>query len=169
MSKAQKITYASMFLALGLVLPFCTGQIPMIGKMLCPMHLPVLLCGALLGPTYGGFVGFVCPLLRSFIFGMPVIFPTAIVMAIELMSYGVLIGIFFKITKRILPSTILAMLGGRVVYGLTYVVLAILFQIPYSVDAFLAGAFLNAWPGILLQIICVPTLINLLMKHREGM
>ena len=36
---------AAMFLAIGLVLPFLTGQIPRIGSMLLPMHIPVFLCG----------------------------------------------------------------------------------------------------------------------------
>lgn len=31
--------------ALCLVLPLLTGQIPEIGSMLSPMHIPVLLCG----------------------------------------------------------------------------------------------------------------------------
>ena len=40
-----KLTLAAMFLALAFILPFLTGQIPQIGSMLCPMHIPVLLCG----------------------------------------------------------------------------------------------------------------------------
>ena len=34
---------SALFLALALVLPFLTGQIPEVGSMLCPMHIPVLL------------------------------------------------------------------------------------------------------------------------------
>ena len=44
-SKINRLVYASLFLALALVLPFLTGQIPQIGAMLTPMHFPVLLCG----------------------------------------------------------------------------------------------------------------------------
>ena len=47
--QAMKLAYAAMSLALALTLPFVTGQIPEIGKMLCPMHIPVLLCGFLCG------------------------------------------------------------------------------------------------------------------------
>ena len=39
--KVTKLVYAAMCLALALVLPFLTGQIPQIGSALCPMHLPV--------------------------------------------------------------------------------------------------------------------------------
>ena len=41
---AVLVILAALMLALALVLPFLTGQIPQIGSMLCPMHLPVLLC-----------------------------------------------------------------------------------------------------------------------------
>ena len=40
----KKMLLSAMFLALGLVLPFFTGQIQQIGNMLLPMHLPVFLC-----------------------------------------------------------------------------------------------------------------------------
>lgn len=58
-----------MFLALGFVLPFFTGQIPQIGNMLLPMHLPVLLCGLICGWQYGLVIGLCLPLVRSMIFG----------------------------------------------------------------------------------------------------
>lgn len=44
-STIKIMIYAAMFLALAYVIPFLTGQIPQIGSMLCPMHIPVLLCG----------------------------------------------------------------------------------------------------------------------------
>ncbi len=58
------LTLAAMFMAIGIVLPFFTGQIPQIGKMLLPMHIPVLLCGLICGWQYGLIVGFVMPFLR---------------------------------------------------------------------------------------------------------
>ncbi len=83
----KNLTLAAMFMAIGMVLPFLTGQIPQIGNMLLPMHIPVLLCGLICGPQYGAAVGFVLPLLRSAVFGMPVIFPAATAMTSELVSY----------------------------------------------------------------------------------
>ena len=56
---------AAFFLALSYVLPFLTGQIPAVGSMLCPMHLPILLCGFLCGPWWAAAVGATAPLLRS--------------------------------------------------------------------------------------------------------
>ena len=49
----QKLTYSALYLAIALVLPFLTGQIPQIGSMLCPMHIPALLCGFVCGWGWG--------------------------------------------------------------------------------------------------------------------
>jgi predicted membrane protein len=80
----KSLTLSAMFLAMGLLLPFVTGQIPEIGSMLLPMHIPALLSGVFCGPIWGAAVGLIMPLLRSAIFGMPPIFPTATAMAFEL-------------------------------------------------------------------------------------
>ena len=79
----RKLTYSALSLALAMVLPFLTGQIPEIGSMLCPMHLPALLCGFMCGWPWGLAVGFISPLLRSMIFGMPPVW-VAIAMAFEM-------------------------------------------------------------------------------------
>ena len=47
--RVLKLTYSALYLAIALVLPFLTGQIPQIGSMLCPMHIPALLCGFVCG------------------------------------------------------------------------------------------------------------------------
>ncbi len=84
----KKLVLSGVFLALALLLPFVTGQIPQIGAALAPMHIPVLLCGFVCGWPFGLVVGFVAPLLRFMLFGMPPIFPTGIAMAFELAAYG---------------------------------------------------------------------------------
>ena len=57
----RRMVFAALCLALALVLPFLTGQIPQIGSALCPMHIPVLLCGFLCGWPWGLAVGFIAP------------------------------------------------------------------------------------------------------------
>ena len=53
----RRLTYSAICLALCLVLPFLTGQIPQIGSALCPMHIPVLLAGFVCGPWWATVVG----------------------------------------------------------------------------------------------------------------
>ena len=162
----RKLTYAALFLALAMVLPFLTGQIPEIGKALSPMHIPVLLCGFLCGWPWGLAVGFIAPLLRSVIFGMPPMFPTAVAMAFELAVYGAIAGLLYRLLPKkkwsIYASLIIAMLAGRIVWGIVRLILAGLSGKGFTWAAFLAGAFTNAVPGIILQIVLIPVLVMVL-------
>lgn len=164
----KKIVNAALCLALCMVLPFLTGQIPQIGSALSPMHIPVLLCGFICGWPYGLAVGFLAPILRFVLFGMPPIFPTGTAMAFELAAYGTVSGILYKKLPKTLPylylSLIGAMLSGRVVWGIAMTVIAGISQAQFSFQAFLAGAFLNAVPGIICHLILIPIVIIALQK-----
>ena len=158
----RNLTYAAVCLALCIVLPFLTGQIPQIGAMLCPMHIPVLLAGFLCGPAWAGAVGLAAPLLRHALFAMPP-FPTAFAMSAELLAYGVLTGVFYRLLPKkrssIYLSLILAMLLGRVVWGAAMVVIMRANGGAFTWAAFLAGGFTTALPGIILHIILIPVLV----------
>ncbi|MBR2812564.1 MAG: ECF transporter S component, partial [Solobacterium sp.] len=117
----RNLTVAGLCLALCIVLPFITGNIPQIGQALSPMHIPVLVCGFLAGPAYGAVVGFIGPLLRSVMFGMPPMM-RAIPMAFELCAYGAISGTIYKMLPKnminVYVALIAAMLGGRAVWGI---------------------------------------------------
>lgn len=160
----QTLAMAAMMMALGYVLPFFTGNIPRIGGMLCPMHLPVLLCGFLCGWKYGLAVGFVLPLLRSAALGMPPMFPTAIAMAFELAAYGFLAGFLYVRSRRqcvaaLVRCLILAMIGGRIVWAAARVILSGVSGQTFTWQMFLSGAFLTAVPGIILQLVFIPAVM----------
>lgn len=168
----KELTLAAMFLAIGLILPMFTGQIPQIGNMLLPMHIPVLLCGLICGWRYGLAVGFFTPLLRTAVFGMPILYPMAIAMAFELMTYGFVIGFLYekspwKCMVALYRSMITAMLSGRMVWGIVELLLLGVGKNGFTMQAFLAGAFFNAIPGILLQLILIPSIM--LMLNRTGL
>lgn len=170
--KIEQLVLAAMFLALGMVLPFFTGQIPQIGKMLLPMHIPVLLCGLICGWKYGMAVGFVLPLLRSAVFTMPPMFPTAVGMAAELMTYGGVIGFLYAHSKwqcivSLYRCLLVAMVSGRVVWGLVQMFLLGIWADGFTFQAFLAGALLNAIPGIIVQLILIPAVM--LALHKTGL
>jgi riboflavin transporter FmnP len=163
MNATKKLVLAGLFLALGLTLPFLTGQIPDIGKMLLPMHLPVLIAGFVLGAPWGLAIGIIVPVLRSLLFSMPPMFPFAVAMSFELAAYGFFAGLFYKLLPKkniyIYASLVLAMLLGRVVWGGVSWLLYGLKDAAFSWQAFAAGAFINAVPGIILQIILIPVII----------
>ena len=165
-----KLVLAAMFLALGITLPFLTGQLKEIGDSLLPMHLPVLLCGALCGPWYGLFVGLCTPLLRSVLFSMPKIYPNAVWMALELATYGLVLGLMYKLLKSkgvlgVYISLITAMLSGRIVWGVAKAVLLGVGGKAFTLSAFWVGGFVDALPGIVIQLILVPTIIKIVEKY----
>lgn len=169
MNKTRNIVFSGVFLALTLVLPFVTGQIQQIGSMLLPMHLPVLLCGMILGPIYGGAVGFIAPLMRSFIWGMPPFPMIAGPMSFELMAYGVLAGVLMKVCADKKFSTYIAligaMIGGRIVYGIVAFAFYSALGNPYTLAMFFAGAFTKAVPGIILQLVVIPPIVMAIRKY----
>ena len=164
----RRLTYAALYLAIALVLPFVTGQIPEIGSALCPMHIPALLCGFMCGWPWGLAVGFIAPLLRSVVFGMPVLFPGAVAMAFELAVYGGTAGFLCQKLPRGLGMTyavlLISMIAGRVVWGAARVILAGLSGSAFTWALFLAGAVTNAVPGIILQLVLIPVLVAALER-----
>ena len=162
----KKLIYAALCLALCMVLPFLTGQIPEIGKRLSPMHIPVFLCGFLCGWPWGLLVGAVAPILRSILFGMPAPYPDAICMVFELAAYGAISGILYRILPRrpwsVYVSLLCAMIAGRLVWGA--VKWWLLGASSFTLEMFLAGAFINAIPGIILHIGLLPLIVLALNK-----
>ena len=171
-AQIRKMTYSALFLALALVLPFLTGQIPQIGAMLSPMHIPVLLCGFMCGWPWGMAVGLIAPVLRSVLFGMPAMFPGAVSMTFELAAYGAMTGWLYHVLPRkkwlIYPILLIAMIVGRLVWGLARYVLAGLSGIGFTLEMFLAGAVTNAIPGIILHLVLIPALVLAMEKFQLG-
>lgn len=166
-----KMVLSALFLAMAYVLPFLTGQIPEIGAMLCPMHLPVLLCGFICGAPWGLVVGVSAPLLRAFTLGMPPPFPTAVCMAVELAVYGVVSGLFYRLLPRkrgsVYAALLLAMIAGRLAWGTAMLVCLGITGSRFTLAAFVSGALTGAIPAIVLQLILVPLIVILLDKLRR--
>lgn len=158
-----RMVLAALCLALAYVMPFLTGQIPEIGSMLCPMHIPVLLCGFICGWPWGLAVGLIAPLFRSFTIGMPPLYPTALCMSLELAVYGAVSGWLHRRLPRKKPyiylSLLVAMLAGRLVWGGAMFVCLGIDGGQFTMAAFLAGAVVNAIPGIIAQIVLIPVLV----------
>lgn len=168
-----RLLYSAMFLALGLLLPFLTAQIPEIGSKLLPMHLPVILCGFVCGPTWGMAVGAVTPILRSLIFARPVLMPDALSMAFELATYAFVAGLLYRRLGRknfffTYISLITAMVSGRLVWGVVTFVL-IFFGLEggsIGISLIWTHTVLQGIPGIILQLVAIPAIVNVLKKNR---
>ena len=167
-NKIYKMVLSGMFLATALLLPFLTAQIPEFGSMLCPMHLPVLLCGFFCGPVYGLCVGAIAPLIRFALFGMPPLLPSGVGMCFELAAYGLCAGLLYKLLPQkkmyIYVTLITSMIFGRIVWGIARAVMYGAGGYKFGMAAFVAGAFVDALPGIVLQIVLIPLIVMAVEK-----
>ncbi len=172
---SKKIVIAGYMLGFGILLPFITshGLMLLPGNVFLPMHIPVLLCSFFCGPIYGGICGFLLPYLNSLITGMPAIFPNGIVMSFELMTYGIMCSVMYKLfggSKKlctIYPSLIVSMIMGRVVYGIVAAIL--FFTFPGGKKLSVIGAILTGIPGILIQLLLVPYIVRSLLPDDAKM
>lgn len=159
---------AALCLSLCLIMPFLTGQIPEIGSMLLPMHYGVFLCAYVADKKWATVVGFIAPLMRSLLFGMPVFFPMAVAMSIELATYGFVAGYLNeKLPKKLIytyVSLLVSMIAGRIVWGLVSVLLYGLKGEAFTWSMFIGGSLLKAVPGIIFQLVLIPLIIEALRK-----
>ena len=171
MKDIRKIILSAVFLAIGIVLPLFTSQIKEIGDTLLPMHLPVMLCGFICGAPYGLLCGIIMPFLRALIFGMPPMYPNAVWMAAELAAYGFFTGFLFarfkrKNTAAVYISLVLSMVFGRCVWGVVKAVLLGLKGKAFTFAAFVSGGIVDAFPGIIIQLVIIPVIIKVFLKKR---
>ncbi len=171
MNNVKKLAVTAMLFAVGMVLPFFIGQIPAIGKMLLPMHIPVLLCGFIVGWQYGALIGFLLPIVRGLVFGMPPLYPNAVAMAFEMAAYGFVSGYLYsharwQCTKMLYISLVTAMLAGRIVWAFAEVILLGIGGNTFTWEMFAAGAFLNAIPGIIVQLVLIPLIMVALRRAK---
>lgn len=166
----NKLVLSAMLLALAYVFPFITGQVPEIGNMLCPMHIPVILCGYICGGPWGLAVGFVTPLLRSLTLGMPALFPKAVSMAFELAVYGFMSGVLYRLFPKkkiyIYFSLFVSMIAGRAVWGVVQFACLGFDISKFGFAVFWTEAVINAIPGIILQVALIPVAVMLLEKTK---
>ena len=156
----------ALFIALGLVLPTIFHLISA-GNVLLPMHIPVLLCGFCFGPLYGLICGMITPLISSIFSGMPVLFPTGILMVVELGCYGFFSGLLYQKYKlNIYLALIATMVIGRFINAIVSFVFYSLFNLNFSFQAFLTTSFVTALPGIILQLLIVPIIVTVLEKAK---
>jgi riboflavin transporter FmnP len=169
MSQTKKTVFSGLMVALGLLIPFVTAHaFGLQGTVILPMHIPVLLCGLICGGSYGALCGLIVPIISSLLTGMPPSFPMLPIMVGELFVYGLVSGLCRRTFKLpVIPSLIIAMIFGRlaasaVVWGmLNFGTRPLPFEpIPYFTSAVATGL-----PGIILQILFIPTIIFALRKY----
>ena len=169
MSAVKKSIITAVCIALCVVLPQAVHAVPNAGAIYLPMHIPVLLCGLICGWSYGLLCGLAGPALSALLTGMP---PAAVLpgMLVECGVYGLAAGLLMQLlrTKHLYAdlyiSLAAAMLLGRVVSGIAK---ALIFSAgSYSMASWVAGSFVTALPGIVIQLALLPSIVYALMRAR---
>lgn len=167
MNKTKQLVLTALFVALGVVLPQAFHAIPNAGSIFLPMHIPVLIAGFATGPVYGLICGILTPVLSHLIFSMP---PAPVLpgMLCELAMYGLMTGLLNKLVKienNLVKNYVVligAMLCGRITYGILN---ALIFKAgSYSMQAWISAALVTAIPGIIIQLVLIPILVDRLQK-----
>lgn len=162
----KKIVTAGLLLAIGIILPSIFHTTGMPGTVFLPMHIGVLLGGFLLPPSLAFLLGAMTPILNNLITGMPALFPMVLIMTFELGVYGYIASILHrKLKASILLSLIISMIIGRLVAGIIVFFLVILFTVQMDPIVFVKAAVITGLPGIIIQMILIPTLIYAINRY----
>ncbi len=166
-SVVKKSIITAVCIALCYVVPLLFHGVQNAGRVFLPMHLPVFLCGLICGWQYGLLCGLAGPALSSLLTSMP---PAAMLpsMMLELAVYGCVSGLMMRFIRTkntyadLYISLIAALLCGRVVAGLMQ---ALIFSKgAYSMTAWVSGYVVTSWPGTLIQLVLLPSVVFALMK-----
>ncbi|WP_122638767.1 ECF transporter S component [Romboutsia sp. Marseille-P6047] len=165
--KAKKLVLSGLFVAFGVILPMIFHIFNMGGSVFLPMHIPVLMAGYFLGPALGAAVGIITPILSGLLTSMPPLVPVMPIMAFELCGYGLVTGLVFSKTNKVYISLICAMVVGRLfaIAGAFVVSLTLAPQV--SPITYVASGLFPAIPGMIIQLIFIPILINFLLNNKE--
>ncbi|SCG81630.1 hypothetical protein DW1_0009 [Proteiniborus sp. DW1] len=165
----RDLVVTGLLLALGLVTPMMFHFFGGTGPVFLPMHIPVLIGGFVLPPFLALLLGMVTPLVSSLLTGMPVIFPMGVIMFFELGIYGLVASLASR-KLRLAPilSLIIAMIAGRVAAGIVVFVLSSGFGIQMNSIAFVKGAIVTGLPGIVIQMILIPSLVYAINKINKN-
>ena len=167
----RELILAGLAIAIGILLPMLFHSLGLGGPVFLPMHIPVIIFGAFLSPILALLVGMLTPLLSALITGMPVLFPIAPIMIVELGIYGLMMSLLLYRKKdvsitRFIISLLIAMAAGRAAAGIVVFLLVNLAgaKLPANPLIFLKGAIVTGIPGLIIQIIILPLLYLVIKK-----
>lgn len=164
----KELVLSGLLLASGLILPMMFHMVSLTGPIALPMHIPVLIGGFLLSPYLALTLGALTPVISGLLTGMPVMFPMAVIMAVELGIYGLTASIATRKFKlSVVPSLIISMITGRIAAGFTVAALVQLFGIKMNPIMFVKGAVITGLPGIIIQLIFIPALIYAIKSYMK--
>jgi riboflavin transporter FmnP len=166
LNPVRQLTFTSLFIACGIILPIFFHFMSMSGTIFLPMHIPVLIGGLLLGWRSGLIIGITAPILSSLLTGMPPIFPLTPMMIVELSLYGITAGYLYNTQKfPLLISLFTAMIAGRLGTALTLALFADSLGIHIAPLSYIYLSLAKGSIGIIIQLCLIPLLMKFLNKY----
>jgi len=162
----RSMIISAVMAALALVLPVAFHAVGL-GHYFLPMLLPLLLNGFLSSLPWAVLAGALVPWISALLTGMPPIYPpVALIMSLEAIVLSGTASLLFRLLKRrIWPALLAAITADRAVSFLLTWAMASRFGISPRIAAF--GTFVEALPGVALQIAVVPLVIRALRQRRS--
>lgn len=161
------IVRTALFLALAVIIPIAFHQFGMAGRYFLPMHIPVLLAGCIGGPVSGFIVGLLAPGLSFLLTGMPPTYAVPL-MSVELPLYGLAAGLFyFRLRLNVYVALLAALIIGRIGFVVGLLILGFFLELPYGIREYITVALVQGLPGIVIQIVLVPTIVSAVMRRQS--
>ncbi len=161
--KSRDIVIASIFCALGVVIPILFHLIGL-GSVFLPMYLPIAAVGFLVSFPAAFATGIITPLFSAVVTGMPPFFPpVAPIMCVELSILAGSASLFYRKFKwNIWISLIGAIILSRMVFVFILLLVIPLMNLPPGVLT--TAAVISGIPGIILMIALVPFAVKTIEK-----
>lgn len=167
MSAVKQSIVTAVCLALCVVLPMAFHAIPRGGEIYDPMFFPIMVCGLSCDWGFGLLCGIAGPVLSTLFTGMPPVadLPT---MVVQGAFCGLLCGLMMlwvhtrSAYADLYIAIVVAIVVGSVAAG---AVKALIFAAgKYSIRMWAMGYFVKCLPGLIIQLVLVPSIIVALMK-----
>lgn len=171
LSHARQLSLAGLLGALALLLPIAFHAVGWGGKILLPMHLPIVIAGFLLEPRLAISLGLVAPLLSAVLTGMPPLAPPmALLMSVELAAKAGLASILYRrLHAPMWLALSLALIADWAVLAAAALLAAKFFAIQSSPTKYVVAAIVLSLPGTALQIAAVPSVVLTIERRVPGL
>lgn len=166
--KTRKMVLTSLFVAIGIVLPQMLHLFggPTLGTILLPMHLPVFIGAMILGSIPGMMIA-----LLSVGIGVLLGMPSPLIasyMVFELSAYALVSGFLYH--KK--QWNVFLSFGIAKLFGMAVAVAMVLFWthvvgLSYPPTFGTVAMFAVGIPGIIAQVLIVPTVVLLVKQRRD--
>lgn len=132
------------------------------GATFLPMHIAVLLAALTFGVVSASIVGGTSVLFSYLLTGMPTLARLPY-MAIELVIYAILLGLFNKKYNSYI-SLIATIILGRILYaGVLFVAINLIGLQTYGISVI--ESIKTGMPGIIIQLLCVPFIAKVMNER----